>query len=136
MLRINHAIKFSKLYLHFLSMIFLFNFTVVIIFHLVFRCNFALMLLAELVLDQASVDWEEHLPLMLHVIFLGKSWRFYRTPCTLSFSRWQVYRTSLSVLVNSLHPSICMYLLHTFFYTFPKEVTRRICLIIKSFFRW
>ena len=79
MLRINHAIKFSKLYLHFLSMIFLFNFTVVIIFHLVFRCNFALMLLAELVLDQASVDWEEHLPLMLHVIFLGKSWRFYRT---------------------------------------------------------
>ena len=60
-------------------MIFLFNFTVVIIFHLVFICNFALMLLAELVLDQASVDWEEHLPLMLHVIFLGKSWRFYRT---------------------------------------------------------
>lgn len=37
-----------------------------------FRCNFALMLLAELVLDQASVDWEEHLPLMLHVIFLGE----------------------------------------------------------------
>lgn len=38
----------------------------------VFRCNFALMLLAELVLDQASVDWEKHLPLMLHVIFLGE----------------------------------------------------------------
>ena len=37
-----------------------------------FRCNFALMLLAELVLDQASVDWAEHLPLMLHVIFLGE----------------------------------------------------------------
>ena len=30
------------------------------------------MLLAELVLDQASVNWEEHLPLMLHVIFLGE----------------------------------------------------------------
>ena len=30
------------------------------------------MLLAELVLDQASVDWAQHLPLMLHVIFLGE----------------------------------------------------------------
>lgn len=38
----------------------------------IFRCNFALMLLAELVLDQASVDWAQHLPLMLHVIFLGE----------------------------------------------------------------
>lgn len=30
------------------------------------------MLLAELVLDQASVDWAQHLSLMLHVIFLGE----------------------------------------------------------------
>ena len=39
------------------------------------------MLLAELVLDQASVDWEKHLPLMLHVIFLGEF--------TLAFSWFQ-----------------------------------------------
>ena len=49
------------------------RFTPVMFFFLVvLRCNIALMLLAELVLDQASVDWEEHLPLMLHVIFLGE----------------------------------------------------------------
>ena len=34
------------------------------------------MLLAELVLDQASVDWGKQLPLMLHVIFLGESTLF------------------------------------------------------------
>ena len=56
-------------------LIFLVSETVLIFhFNLVasFRCNFALMLLAELVLDQAAMDWEEHLPLMLHVIFLGE----------------------------------------------------------------
>ena len=36
------------------------------------RCNFALMILSELVLElQCEVDWSEHLPLMLHVALLG-----------------------------------------------------------------
>ncbi|XP_062513570.1 protein furry homolog-like isoform X2 [Corticium candelabrum] len=35
------------------------------------RCNFALMLLTELVVDRADVSWATHLPLLLHVLFLG-----------------------------------------------------------------
>ena len=50
------------------------------------------MLLAELVLDQASVDWEKHLPLMLHVIFLGEF--------TLAFS-WFHFLTKQLPLVAS-----------------------------------
>ena len=33
-----------------------------------------------------------------------------------------------------LHPSISKHILHTVLYTFPKVLTRRICLPIKSFF--
>ena len=33
-----------------------------------------------------------------------------------------------------LHPNISMHILHTVLYTFPKVLTRRICLTIKSFF--
>jgi len=36
-----------------------------------FRCNFALMLLAEIVSDQRDITWIIHLPLLLHVGFLG-----------------------------------------------------------------
>ena len=36
--------------------------------------------------------------------------------------------------VNPLHPNISMHILHTVLYTFPKVLTRRICLTIKSFF--
>ena len=36
--------------------------------------------------------------------------------------------------INPLHPNISMYILHTVLYTFPKVLTRRICLTIKSFF--
>ena len=36
--------------------------------------------------------------------------------------------------VNPLHPKISVYILHTVFYTFPKVLTRRICLTIKKFF--
>ena len=38
--------------------------------------------------------------------------------------------------VNPLHPNISIHILHTVLYTFPKVLTRRICLPIKSFFRW
>ena len=37
---------------------------------------------------------------------------------------------------NPLHPNISMYILHTVLYTFPKELTRRICLTIKDFLGW
>jgi hypothetical protein len=35
------------------------------------RCNFALMLLTELVVDRVDISWAAHLPLLLHVLFLG-----------------------------------------------------------------
>ena len=38
--------------------------------------------------------------------------------------------------VNPLHPSISMNILQTVLYRFPKVLTRRICLKIKSFFSW
>ena len=37
---------------------------------------------------------------------------------------------------RSLHPNISMHILHTVLYRFPKVLTRRICLTIKSFFSW
>ena len=37
---------------------------------------------------------------------------------------------------NPLHPNISMHILHTVLYIFPKVLTRRICLIIKSFSSW
>ena len=39
-------------------------------------------------------------------------------------------------LFNLLHPNISMHILHTVLYTFPKVLTRRICLTVKSFFTW
>ena len=38
-----------------------------------------------------------------------------------------------TVLFNPLQLTISMHILHTVLYTFPKELTRRICLRIKSF---
>ena len=38
--------------------------------------------------------------------------------------------------VNPLHPNISIDSLHTVLYTFPKELTRRLSLTIKSFFSW
>ncbi|XP_067137576.1 protein furry [Centruroides vittatus] len=35
------------------------------------RCNLAVMLLADVVLDGINIDWSPHVPLMLHIIFLG-----------------------------------------------------------------
>ncbi|XP_029213132.2 LOW QUALITY PROTEIN: protein furry homolog [Acropora millepora] len=61
-----------------------------------YRCNFALMLLAELVLDQAAMDWEEHLPLMLHVIFLA-----------LDHGKALVYEHSKRLLINLIIVLVC-----------------------------
>lgn len=35
------------------------------------RCNLALILLTDIVLDGIQVDWTPHIPLMIHIIFLG-----------------------------------------------------------------
>ncbi|KAI5700687.1 hypothetical protein M8J75_002010 [Diaphorina citri] len=35
------------------------------------RCNVAVMLLTDLVVDYIEMDWSIHLPLMLHILFLG-----------------------------------------------------------------
>ena len=37
-------------------------------------------------------------------------------------------------LFNPFHLNISMHILHTVLYTFPKVLTRRICLTVKSFF--
>ena len=37
---------------------------------------------------------------------------------------------------NPVHPNINMHILHTALCTFPKVLTRRICLTIKMFFSW
>ena len=37
---------------------------------------------------------------------------------------------------NPLYPNINMHIFYTVIYTFPKVLTRRICLTIKSFFSW
>ena len=38
--------------------------------------------------------------------------------------------------VNPLHPNISMYILHTVLHSFPKRLTRRICVTIKGCFSW
>ena len=40
------------------------------------------------------------------------------------------------VVCNPLHPHISMHILHTVLHTFPEVLMRRICLTIKSIFRW
>ena len=36
------------------------------------RCNLAVMLMTDLIVDGIDIDWSAHLPHLLHVIFLGK----------------------------------------------------------------
>ena len=60
---------------------------------------------------------------------------------SVSVNRWfSLYREySLPRRIWSLYPhhsNISMHILHTVLYTFPKVLTRRICLTIHSFFRW
>ena len=58
-------------------------------------------------------------------------------PCLLDYmdilGRSCMLITSGSYLFNPLHPKISMHILHTVLYTFPKVLTRRICLPIKRF---
>ena len=66
------------------------------------------------------------------VILLGSKW------ATLTCSTKQMksrkdYVQRKGMLASSL-TSVCIF--STLFYTFPKMLTRRICLIIMSFFRW
>lgn len=35
------------------------------------RCNVAVMLLTDVVVDGVDLDWSIHVPLMLHILFLG-----------------------------------------------------------------
>ena len=39
-------------------------------------------------------------------------------------------------ILNPFHPNISIRILHTVNRTFPKVLTRRICLTIKTFFSW
>ena len=39
-------------------------------------------------------------------------------------------------LLNASNPSISVYILHTVLHTFPKVLTKKICLTIKSFSVW
>nr|AOV18883.1 furry [Lymnaea stagnalis] len=59
--------------------------------NLLYRSNIAVMFLCDLVLDGMEVDWSPHLPLMLHVIFLG-----------LDHSRALVYEHCKKLLQNLL----------------------------------
>ena len=38
------------------------------------------------------------------------------------------------VFINPSHPNIILHILYTLLYTFPKVLTRRICIVIKNFF--
>lgn len=41
-------------------------------FSIFFRCNVAVMLLTDIVIDGIpEVDWTLHVPIMLHILFLG-----------------------------------------------------------------
>lgn len=36
------------------------------------RCYLAVMLLTDLVVDSVPIDWSVHLPIILHIIFIGE----------------------------------------------------------------
>ncbi|GAB6027284.1 hypothetical protein CHUAL_001566 [Chamberlinius hualienensis] len=55
------------------------------------RCNLAVMFLTDVVVDGLDIDWSVHVPLMLHIIFLG-----------LDNSRPLVYEHCKKLLVNIL----------------------------------
>ena len=49
-----------------------------------------------------------------------------------SDNRRHVVDNKRNYCLNPLHPKISMHILHTVFYTFPKVLSRRFCLTIKS----
>ena len=53
------------------------------------------------------------------------------------FNFWWLNQAKTDVKTNNpLHPNISMHILHSVLNTFPKVLTRRICLTIENFFRW
>lgn len=52
----------------------MFEQTVTIAVACCFRCNFALIMLSELVIELQEVDWSPYLPLLLHTVVLGLDW--------------------------------------------------------------
>ena len=61
--------------------------------------------------------------------------RYWRRQCTQgNITGCAVTDSQVYSVFNPLHSNISMYILHTALYTFPKVLTRRICLTIKSFF--
>lgn len=55
------------------------------------RCNVAVMLLTDVVVDVVDLDWPIHVPLMLHILFLG-----------LDHSRTLVHEHCKQLLLNLL----------------------------------
>ncbi|CAG4984451.1 unnamed protein product [Parnassius apollo] len=55
------------------------------------RCNVAVMLLCDVVLDGVEIDWSIHVPLMLHIVFLG-----------MDHTRWIVHQHCRQLLLNLL----------------------------------
>ena len=51
-------------------------------------------------------------------------------------THFAIFEKECKSFINPLHPKISLYILHTALYTFPKVLTERICLPIKSFFCW
>lgn len=56
-----------------------------------FRCNVGVMLLCDVVVDGIELDWTIHVPLMLHILFLG-----------LDHTRSLVYQHCKQLLLNLL----------------------------------
>ncbi|XP_030039716.1 protein furry isoform X2 [Manduca sexta] len=55
------------------------------------RCNVAVMLLCDVVLEGVEIDWSIHVPLMLHIVFLG-----------MDHTRWIVHQHCRQLLLNLL----------------------------------
>ena len=55
--------------------------------------------------------------------------------CNIIFTTLKLKEKFL-IHLDPLHPNIGMHILHTVLYTFPKVLTRRICLTVKSFYSW
>ena len=73
-----------------------------------------------------NLKFSSRIPYWESDFFLCSTIRTRRITCFLKFLHF----------FNLLHPIISMHILHTVLCTFPKVLTRRICLSIKSLFNW
>ena len=83
---------------------------------------------------------QQELPVNLSPTLI-KSARGRRNAClALATQAYLLVNKTLNLIFNNfidhLHPNINMHILHTVLYKFPRLLTRRICLTIKSFFTW